>query len=205
MKQFVSKLLTYIAGVLSGVLVMSLLLVWGLVNVPSWLVVEEDTGKAEIAVILGGGGGSRLSKGLALYEAGLVERLVLVDINKEAWTWMLNRFCPECEDGEKDVVFLEGSTSTFTDAQLVHQYTSSHDIDSILVVTDPYHTRRSSIIFKSRFKRSGVDVAVVNSGDYVGKLTPAEHWWSDNATASVIWGEISRIFVFYLKGYELLA
>jgi len=184
---------------------MSLFVVLALVKAPAWLVVEDQASKADIAVILGGGGGSRLSKGLALYEAGLVERLVLVDIDKQAWAVMLRRLCPECREGAGDVVILEGSTSTYTDALLVKQYAESEGIESLVVVTDPYHTRRSLIIFQSRFKGSGVAISMVNSGDFVGKLTPLDSWWRDNATASVIWGELSRIMVFYLKGYELFA
>ncbi len=41
-------------------------MVLAVVKAPAWLVVEGEASKADIAVILGGGGGSRLSKGLSL-------------------------------------------------------------------------------------------------------------------------------------------
>jgi uncharacterized SAM-binding protein YcdF (DUF218 family) len=205
LKRFLSQFFTYVAGILSGIIFACLIVVWVVVKAPSWLVVTGEVHKADIGVVLGGGGGSRLRAGLSLYDAGWVDQLLLVDKKKQYWKDIQKYLCAECKTEGKDTVILEGSINTFTDASLVAQYSDSHDIDSILVVTDPYHTRRALLIFESEFKGSGLDVSVVSSGDYVGKLPPGEKWWRDNATSKVIWGEMSKIVAFYLRGYELFA
>ena len=98
--------------------------------------------------------------------------------------------------------YAKSPVNTFSDATLVAHYCSKHGVDSILVITDPYHSRRALIIFEAEFEGTGVEVSVVNSEDYVGKLSPYEKWWQDNRTVKVIWGEISRIFFLRVKGVD---
>ena len=164
---------------------------------PSWLVVEGNAHNADLAVVLGGGGGSRFSTGLTLYDAGMVDGLLLVDINKAAWKSIVQRLCPDCETVGKSIVILEKSTSTFTDAELVAQYCRIHDIKSILVITDPYFTRRASLIFHTKFAQGSVDVSVLSSGDFMGRLSPDENWWQDDSTLKIIWGEMSKIAIIF--------
>jgi uncharacterized SAM-binding protein YcdF (DUF218 family) len=194
-----SRLLIFTIGIVSGIILVLIVAVWAAFKMPSWLVIDEEAHQANIAVILGGGGGSRFRTGLSLYDRGLVDQLLLVDIKKAAWNSILERFCSDCKADGKDVVILEGSTNTLTDAELVSQYCAAHGIDSILVVTDPYHTRRASIIFNSQFKESDVEISVVSSGDFMGKLSPDEKWWQDDPTLKVIFGEISRISIILFR------
>jgi len=189
----------FVAGILSGIALVIIIAVWAAYNAPSWLVVEDDVQNADIAVVLGGGGGSRLRKGISLYDTGVVKQLLLVDKRKGAWTYIQDHLCPDCRTDGKDVVILDGSVNTISDATLVAKYCKKHGIDSILVITDPYHSRRALIIFNAEFEGTAVEVSVVNSEDYVGKLSPHEKWWQDNRTVKVIWGEISRIFFMYMK------
>ena len=173
---------------------------------PFLLIVDEPVEQADIAVVLGGGGGSRLRKGLSLYEAGLVKHLVLVDNKKNAWDYMLGRFCPNCA-AEGKITIIEGSRNTFTDAELVEQYCRGRKIKkikSVLVVTDPYHTRRASLIFNERFAESDVRLTVVSSGDFGRRLGPAEQWWQDEDTLKTVWTEMNKVLIILLRNYGLL-
>jgi len=194
-----SLFVTYTSGILSGILFTFLFTVWIGINAPSWLVVTDQAHSAEIGVVLGGGGGSRLRAGLALYNGGRVDRLVLVGKSKKNWIHIQNNLCLDCSTEGKDVTILEGSVDTFTDASLLAEFYNSHDIDSVLVVTDPYHTRRALLIFESVFAESGIKISIESSGDYGSNLPPDENWWADNLTLSVIWGEIGKIIAFYLR------
>jgi len=166
---------------------------------PSWLVVHSQVHQADIGVILGGGGGSRLQKGLSLYERGMVKQLVLVDTKKEYWQNMLTRQCPKCA-AEKKVIFIENSINTVTDAQLVLRHCMENGIKSILIVTDPYHTRRALITFTSQFKKSRIKLSVISSDDFTGKLSPNQQWWQDDRTRKVIWDELGKnIFLLVRK------
>lgn len=200
MKRLSSHFFTYLIGILSGVTLIGFIGVWVVVKAPSWLVIEGEAHKADVAVVLGGGGGSRLDAAIKLYEAGLVNQLLLVDTKKEYWNSMQKRLSTAAKIEEKNLIVLEGSINTYTDASLVLKYCETNDIKSILIVTDPYHTRRALLVFESEFKGSGVDVSVVSSGYYAEKLSPGDNWWEDNATSKVVWGEISKVVLFYFRG-----
>ena len=205
MARAIRRLGLFVTGALAGMVLVLGAAVWGFVAAPTWLVVDETPRSADIGVVLGGGGGSRLRKGLALYDASMVDRLLLVDDRKSAWRDMLARQCPDCMVGAKRVVILEGSTSTTTDAALVAEYCSSQPVERLLVITDPYHTRRAALAFSSRFAGTGVNVSVVSSGDYNGLLRPDDEWWRDNRTLRVVWFEVSKIIFFVLTGFGFFA
>ncbi len=197
-----TRLLSFLCGTVFGILLVLAAGILFMRYAPFLLIVDEPVEQADIAVVLGGGGGSRLRKGLSLYEAGLVKHLVLVDNKKNAWDYMLGRFCPNCA-AEGKITIIEGSKNTFTDAELVEKYCYTNNIKSMLVVTDPYHTRRASLIFTAQFAESEVQVAVVSSGEFGSRFAPDEQWWRDENTLQTVWAELNKIFIILLRKYEL--
>jgi len=169
-------------------------------HLPDWLVVDSIAQQADVAVVLGGGGGSRLRKGLELYEQGIVDGLVLVDEKEEYWDTRLAWQCPDCKTEGKQLTILSGSDNTLTDALLVHEDCMAKDINKQLVVTDPYHTRRASLVFKRQFAGSGIEVTTLSSGDYGDRLSPSGDWWRDEVTLWVVGTEATKIAVFLLRG-----
>jgi uncharacterized SAM-binding protein YcdF (DUF218 family) len=188
----------FLAGVLAGALSIIGLVAWLAFHLPDWLVVDSMAQQADVAVVLGGGGGSRLRKGLELYEQGIVGGLVLVDEKEKYWDTRLARQCPDCKTGGKRLTILSGSESTLTDARLVHEHCIAKDIKKLLVVTDPYHTRRASLVFNRQFADSGIEVTTLSSGDYRDRLSPAGDWWRDEVTLRIIESEVAKISVFLL-------
>ena len=150
-------------------------------------------------MVLGGGGGSRLRAGLSLYDAGFVSQLLLVDGKKSAWEHIQKNLCLDCAIDGKDVRVLEGSTNTLSDAELVEQFCLENRVSSLLIITDPYHTRRASLIFHSRISLSQVNILVVSSGDYANYMSPEELWWTDESTLQVVLAETSKIAFMFLK------
>jgi len=183
---------------LAGALCTVMLAAVAAFHLASWLVVDNDAEPADAAVVLGGGGGSRLAKGLALFEQGQVKTLILVDTKARSWDGMLARLCPECREEGKPITILTGSINTLTDAQLVHEHCVRRGIERIVVVTDPYHSRRASIMFGRQFADSGIRVTTVSSGDYGDRRSPAEPWWRDEGTLRMVWAEAGKIGAFLL-------
>jgi uncharacterized SAM-binding protein YcdF (DUF218 family) len=199
-----ARLPAFFLGVLCGGL---LVIVSGVVFLrfaPFLLIVDEPVTQADIAVVLGGGGGSRLDKGLSLYEKHLVNHLVLVDKTRRDWDALLQRLCPDCIV-EGKVTILEGSKNTFTDAELLEKYCRLYTIKNMLVVTDPYHTRRASLVFNSQFAKSGIQVSVISSGEFGSRLAPGEQWWQDDNTAKTLWAEFTKVLIILLRKYEVCA
>jgi uncharacterized SAM-binding protein YcdF (DUF218 family) len=171
-----------------------------------WLVIDSKPQNADIAIVLGGGGGSRLRQALNLYDQQLVDELLLVDFKEKYWEHITRYLCPDCILADKKVTILSGSNSTKTDAQFSLEYCKKQGIKKVLVVTDPYHTRRSALTFSWVFRESDITVDVVSSGDYGKCLSPENYWWIDITTLKTVWLELGKCFVVlctqYLPGFD---
>ncbi|MGC9336229.1 MAG: YdcF family protein, partial [Anaerolineae bacterium] len=64
--------------------------------------------------------------------------------------------------------------STYDEALALRALAQQHGWQSILVVTDPYHTRRARLIFRHAFRGTGIAVTVrpVEPAEY-----DPEAWW----------------------------
>ena len=171
-----------------------------------WLVIESRPQKADIAIVMGGGGGSRLRQALSLYDKQLVDELLLVDFKESYWEHITRYLCPDCILTGKKVTILAGSSSTKTDAEMALKYCRKNGVNKVLVITDPYHTRRSSLTFSRVFRESNIEVLVVSSGDYGRYLPPEGSWWLDFATLKNVWLELGKCFAVmfsqYLPGFD---
>ncbi|WP_442496922.1 YdcF family protein [Methylobacter sp. sgz302048] len=182
----------FVVGFCLGTVLVCVIAAYFILQIDYWLVVENRPVNADMIVILGGDPGSRLRKGLNLYDQGFAHRLLLIDKETSAWAHVTHNGCKDCVLDGKNVVILSGSTSTFTDASIVKTYCLEHGIKSLLVVTDPYHTRRVSLTFSNEFKHSNVSFTVISSDDYNFLLSPGNHWWSDPATLEIVWLEMIK-------------
>jgi len=175
-------------------------------NTAKWLVMESSPQKADIAIVMGGGGGSRLRQALNLYDKQLVDELLLVDFKESYWVHITRNLCPECILADKKVTILSGSSSTMTDAELSLKYCQAQGARKVLVVTDPYHTRRSALTFSWVFRKSNIEVCIVSSGVYGKYLPPDGYWWFDFATLKTVWLEFGKcvavLFMQYLPRFD---
>jgi uncharacterized SAM-binding protein YcdF (DUF218 family) len=193
------KLLVFPAGLITGVLLTIGLSAWLVFRLPGWLVVDEEPAHADIIVVLGGGGGSRLRKGLSLYEEGYAKSIILVDKKAEYWHHIYDKLCKGCDFAEKPFVVLENSVNTQSDAELVFDYAMGNAVKSLLIVTDPYHTRRSSVIFRRHFDGQEISVRIVSSGDFGALRMPEERWWNHEPTLGTILAESSKLLYFRMQ------
>jgi uncharacterized SAM-binding protein YcdF (DUF218 family) len=191
------------AGLCSGIFLLFAAVVILFMRMPSLLIVDDMPQKSDLIVVLGGGTSSRFRKGLALHDAGFSNQFLLVDSSRSDWMSIQQETCGICQ--EIKIAFLEGSRDTFTDAELTSKYCRTYSVKSILVVTDPYHSRRAALIFKACFAGSQVAVRVISSGYFGGLLRPDQKWWQDNATLKIIWTEAAKNCIILLRNYGILA
>jgi len=131
----------------------------------AFLIIASDLSPSDAIVVLGGGGEGRLNEALELY----VEKYGRVIILTETGEWveeydymqsfdiriqLLNNGIPE---GNIMITDVEVS-STLEEAKAVKQLLEVRQFSSAIVVTDPYHTKRTSIIFNDVF--SGTDIRI---------------------------------------------
>jgi uncharacterized SAM-binding protein YcdF (DUF218 family) len=153
-----------------------------------WLVVEEDpTPRSDVVVALSGGDGERLHASIQLYRVGLAKSLLIVgsDVpllkvysNEDSLTQgeAKRRIAVRRGVPEDSVLVALGPTSTLEEAARVLEEARTHQWRSIIVVTDPFHTRRSRATFRSVFKGTGVRIALYHLPE--GRSSQnTRRWW----------------------------
>ena len=194
MLQYKSKIYWLLSGIVVGtfgMIVVQLLLYFYVI--PSWLVVQNVPATADAIVVLGGGGGpARLRKAITLYDNVSVKQLILVEGINDKWSWDFKRLGTINEMKRIKYIIVTGSNSTETDAQLSLKECREQPLKSIIAVTDPYHSRRTSITFNRVYADSGITVKTINSGDYEGMLPPTADWLSHKLTRDLIWIETGK-------------
>ena len=131
----------------------------------AFLIIADELTASDAIVVLGGGGGERLNEALKLYEEKLGRIIMLTETGEwvEEYDYMqsfdiriqlLNNGIPA-----GNILITDGEvSSTLEEARAVRQLLERRQFSSAIIVTDPYHTKRTSIIFNDVF--SGSDIRI---------------------------------------------
>jgi uncharacterized SAM-binding protein YcdF (DUF218 family) len=92
--------------------------------------------------------------------------------------------------------------TTFEEAQNVKRFLEQNNINSLLVVTSPWHTRRSKLIFQDVFKDSDKHISIQPMGDEVyghwyHTYRPDE-WWTYKFGRDPTLSEYVKLFAYVL-------
>lgn len=130
------------------------------------LIVEDEARPVDAIVVIGGDHKpQRMQKAVELY---LLEHATLVIISAGTLVLEGTEIVPEAEvmmyqalelGLPEDVIVIEdASNTTIENARFTKQFLETHEIDSILLVTSAYHSRRARRIFTDEF---GENISVV--------------------------------------------
>lgn len=89
--------------------------------------------------------------------------------------------------------------STYDEAEAAAAYSRTHAIQSMIVVTSPYHTRRARWVFERMLTPLGVRVTVEPAIPSPSSPSPAT-WWFDRRGWQMVAGEYVK-FVYYELHY----
>ena len=132
----------------------------------AFLITGDRLKKADIVVALGGGGEWRVVEAVHLIQEQYATNLVLTEPGETgpgegmgsrffrtvAIENGLSQFAIQVTDG------VQGSTHD--EAEAVLALMQKHQLKSVIVVTDPFHTQRARLIFRDVFRGSGLTVRV---------------------------------------------
>mgnify|MGYP001042485633 CR=1 FL=1 len=93
--------------------------------------------------------------------------------------------------------------TTYDEARFALSLLAERGRDTLLVVTDPYHTRRARLIFRRVFAGSGIrvrlrPVPLEQSGS--GRYDP-DRWWHTPTGLRQTWSEYVKLLLLWL-GYH---
>lgn len=177
-----------------------------------WLVVEDPFEHADAAVALGGGDGERLVAAIQLYKSSRAASVLITGPNIP----LLKVYTGEdsLTQGEAKrriaikrgvpadrVLLALGPTSTWQEAQRTRREAEANGWKSIVVVTDPFHTRRARATFHKVFGGSPIQVAVYHLPEGRSSQTTAR-WWRREGDFMAVINETLKLF-FYAYEYRI--
>lgn len=141
---------------------------WALLVVAgSFLIVGDKVKPVDAIVVLSGDEGERVLEAVKWYEKGYGKYFVFTKTHTEeigegrTYSEMLMRLAIDNGVPADSMLVTSGeATSTIEEAQAVKLLALQRNINSILVVTAPYHTRRTEIIFDKEFADTDIKVLV---------------------------------------------
>jgi uncharacterized SAM-binding protein YcdF (DUF218 family) len=178
----------------------------------SWLIKEDSLVHSDALVLLVGERASRLLQVTDLYNKKLADILLVVETSREAYKQLEERGIQIKNSTDeiveallllgipgKDIVIIAGDAdSTQDEARIIRDFvTDRPNIDTLLLVTSPYHTRRASIIFKTVFRKAGVKTHIAcspnNYSDFDG-----DKWWRNKQEIQLVIFEYIKLANFIL-------
>jgi uncharacterized SAM-binding protein YcdF (DUF218 family) len=180
--------------ILIGVAVFYLLLV----GLGATLIVADPVQHVDAVVVLSGDDGDRLGLALEMLERGYTTRLILTDTTNAANA----RLKEEAIDGgfNENRIYLTDIRvdSTLDEAIAVLELAQAHHYTELMVVTDPYHSFRTRLIFRDVFANSGIAILVRPVvGHWYRSMTWFFHWEGWRFTFL----EITKLLL-YLLGFS---
>ncbi len=172
----------------------------------TWLIQEDLTNKADALVFLMGSFSDRVLQTDDLYKQGLADQVLIVKASNKAAAALEARGIPVVNETrqvcdalvalgipEDKVITIPGdATSTQMEAMIVREYILNHtSLDSLILVSSPFHTRRASLIFKTAFKNTATPVCIFSSPSSYS-IHDAEKWWRSREM-------VQRVLMEYMK------
>lgn len=148
------------------------LVLWGLGR---GLFISQRLSPADAIVALGGDvNTSRLEQAATLMRQGMADFLIITETNTLLNTGQMESYFLRQQAAAlgvpPDRIFVTeaSATSTWDEARAARKLMLRSGWNSLIVVTDPYHTRRVQLAFSRDFYRHDLQVLVT---------TTADHWW----------------------------
>lgn len=175
----------------------------GLAGIGQFLIHADDLQRAGAVVLLSGGGDERLDEAAALMRDRYAELLILTDTDKRITSGALEWQYFRLEMIERGVspaqieVTYHAVSSTADEAAAVREFMQRHKVSSCIIVTDPYHTLRTRLIFAREMEPAGIEVRVVPARDHWFR---AGSWFLSLRGWQATLGELVKLAVFTLGG-----
>jgi uncharacterized SAM-binding protein YcdF (DUF218 family) len=154
-----------------GLLVLLVVLVFGtylvLRGAGAYLIYADELEPVKAIVVLSGGTESRMTEALNLYKEGYADLIVLTETGEQAEGFeYLNSFDMRIQlmnngvPGGNILITDLSVNTTLDEAVAVRDLMKKRQFDSAIVVTDPYHTRRTYWIFSEVFADEDVKIII---------------------------------------------
>ncbi len=176
----------------------------------TYLVAEHDLVKADALVILMGSLPARALEGAAVYRAGFVRDIIVVQTYVDSEELLAERGVQIPGQAEltrnalaqmgvpigQIEVLPGGVRSTWEEAQVVCAYLADNrEIESLILVTSSFHTRRTLIIFERACRNLDRELELIMRPSSFDTFQ-ADRWWQDRESAKMVVFEYMKLAYF---------
>ncbi len=161
--------------------------------VGSFLVVQDELKKADVIVVLAGDSNERVKQGVALYKAGFSKYIIMSGGSTTSEVSSAERMKKQALrlGVPEDAIILEPkSLHTYDHPIFVKPILLKKGFKSAIVISSPYHTRRTSFLFNRNFRRSGIELIYYPVQDSYFKV---DDWWKRDYTRRIVLQEYMKM------------
>ncbi|NPV84628.1 MAG: YdcF family protein [Anaerolineae bacterium] len=166
------------------------------------LIIADPLRQADAAVVLSGGGLGRLEEAARLYEQKYVDWIILTETGKTSPDFGLFSDIDKFElirlgiPPDQIIITEQHVDDTRDEARVVKKVAQSRNFHSLLVITDPFHSLRTRIIFRDRFRGSDITVYI---RPVQGHWYRSSTWWTSRQGWETTLGEYARLFAYFTE------
>ncbi|SFL46865.1 Uncharacterized SAM-binding protein YcdF, DUF218 family [Gracilibacillus orientalis] len=152
-----------------------------LINLHKFLVLEQQPKKADAILVLSGGKGEREAEAAKLYHEGWSDTIIVTGA-LVGWDTYSSEIMTEHLielDVPADAIYsFKEVTSTREEAELSQPLLRQLNVDSLMLVTNKFHSARAKWIFRKTLQDENIEVISVPVRDDVYD----KNWWKDHET-----------------------
>lgn len=178
-------------GIIGLPILLISLIYLALVAVGALLIVADPIEPVDAVVVLSGGAGDRLALAVEMHEKGLAPNLVITDTERSSNALLRS----EAIDGgfKRETVYITDLPveSTYDEALAVGDFALGKGWESLMIVTDPYHSFRTRFIFRRELGDSGITIFV---RPVVGHWFTSSTWFFRQEGWQFVFLEIAKFF-----------
>jgi len=196
--------------ILSGTAVLLLLLLvvfhsFWLTRIGSFLIYQDKIEPADAVLVLGGGGMQRVAQGIDLCQKKYGDRLMFTGewdtsplFKHNNWAYMAQYIAvSRYRFPRNKIILILNPKSTYDDALQSKAVCLQNNFKSIIVTSDPYHTRRAYLTFTKVYRGSGVKMMFypVQNSWYT-----SENWWKSKRCLDKTCEEYAKLAYYLFCG-----
>ena len=175
-------------------------------SVGNFLIHEDEPQNVDGIFILGGNTYDRSNRAIELYNQGFSNRIIPLGANVATVLKSVGDSLPDAfitkehlvENGvpEGAVVPLPEGTSTQEESEAILNYCLNNNYKKIIIISDKFHTKRVSWVFKDYFRNEGVEVLICGAShsDY-----DEGFWWKSEGGLIMVNNEYVKLVYYWLK------
>ncbi|TAE52715.1 MAG: YdcF family protein [Bacteroidetes bacterium] len=175
-------------------------------GIGSFLIREDMPVNADAIFVLSGDADERCRAAAELFRRGLAARIVTTGSNTSSALRALQMDIPDAELGamalqkagidSAAVGILPLGSSTKEEADAILGYAQAAGLKRVIIVTSRFHTRRTASVFKSLFRKNGIEAVICGAAPYD---YDENRWWESEKSLIFVNNEYVKLLYYAWK------